>query len=100
MRRIDKRIVRRILVPAVLNIISDTMRIFQRLLLIKARNRRRVPLRTRLWRCGVELAVLGGNVRVGEEGEAGVDARGDAGCGQELAVLDPAGVFLPLDGRA
>lgn len=68
--------------PAILNSIRNTTRILQRLLFIKARNSHRVPLRTRLLRRrGVELTILGRNVRVGEEGQTGIDARRDAGRG-------------------
>ena len=68
--------------PAILNTIRNTTRILQRLLFIKARNSHRVRRRTRLLRRrGVELTILGRNVRSGEEGETSIDARRDAGRG-------------------
>lgn len=85
--------------PSILKIIRHSTRILHRLLLIKARNNSRcLTVHTR--RRGIWLAVFGGDICGCEEGEAGIDAGRDAGCGEELAVLDPAGAFLPVDGGA
>ena len=43
--------------------------------------------------------MLGRDIGVGEESEAGIDTGRDAGRGQEFAIFDPARTFLPPDVR-